>query len=311
MNANDVIESYVNEVALQLPRKQRNDVAFELHALLNEELGARAEASGQAIDAATVVDFLQGFGTPAEVAARYRPTLTIIAPEDGHRFLRITLIGLLVIWGLGLIESLREANRLGLDWLSTLGLWWGSVVLPSPWWPGVLVVGFGLASWARRRPGAARWEPRAGDRLVGGRAALILGVAAILCSLWVLFDPRWILDVFFDGGAAPAAYEALTYTESFRQRQGPVLFFLLLLNVPLLIAAIVNGRWSPAVRRMYQWLGYVVCAVMVWTILDGPIFAPPASNLTAKFLMGLILFFVLLDLGWQWLRRVRPAPARR
>ena len=38
MNANDVIECYVNEVAVQLPRAQRNDVAFELRALLQEEL---------------------------------------------------------------------------------------------------------------------------------------------------------------------------------------------------------------------------------------------------------------------------------
>ena len=35
MNANDVIEAYVTEVALRLPRKQRNDVAFELRAQLN------------------------------------------------------------------------------------------------------------------------------------------------------------------------------------------------------------------------------------------------------------------------------------
>ena len=36
MNANDVIEAYVTDVALRLPRRQRNDVAFELRALLNE-----------------------------------------------------------------------------------------------------------------------------------------------------------------------------------------------------------------------------------------------------------------------------------
>ena len=49
MNANDVIESYVTEVALQLPRKQRNDVAFELRALINEELQGKAEESGRSV----------------------------------------------------------------------------------------------------------------------------------------------------------------------------------------------------------------------------------------------------------------------
>jgi hypothetical protein len=41
MNANDVIEAHV---AVRLPRRQRNDAAFELRALLHEELRARAEA---------------------------------------------------------------------------------------------------------------------------------------------------------------------------------------------------------------------------------------------------------------------------
>ena len=53
MNANDVIESYVTEVAVKLPRKQRNDVAFELRALINEELQGRAEAAGRGIPVLT------------------------------------------------------------------------------------------------------------------------------------------------------------------------------------------------------------------------------------------------------------------
>lgn len=38
MTPNDVIDSYVADVALKLPRAQRNDVAFELRALLREEV---------------------------------------------------------------------------------------------------------------------------------------------------------------------------------------------------------------------------------------------------------------------------------
>ena len=34
MTADDVIQSYVTDVALKLPRASRNDVAFELRALL-------------------------------------------------------------------------------------------------------------------------------------------------------------------------------------------------------------------------------------------------------------------------------------
>ena len=78
MNANDVIESYVADVAAKLPRKQRNDVAFELRSLLAEELQGKAEAAGRAADATMATELVNAFGRPAEVAARYQPTLTVI-----------------------------------------------------------------------------------------------------------------------------------------------------------------------------------------------------------------------------------------
>ena len=71
MNANDLIESYVTDVAVRLPRKQRNDVAFELRALLKEELQAKAEATGRDADAAMATELLHAFGRPVDVAARF------------------------------------------------------------------------------------------------------------------------------------------------------------------------------------------------------------------------------------------------
>ena len=50
MNAQDVIESYVRDVARLLSRDKRNDVALELRELLHDELAARAEAAGRAPD---------------------------------------------------------------------------------------------------------------------------------------------------------------------------------------------------------------------------------------------------------------------
>lgn len=310
MNSNDVIESYVTEVAVQLPRKQRNDVAFELRALLNEELQAKAEAAGRGADAAMATELLRAFGRPVDVAARYRPTLTIIDPADGHKFLRASVIGLAMIWCLGLWMHLRQPIESGGDFLRALGQWWGGTVIPSMWWPGVLVVGFGVASWARRRwPQTSAWKPRAGDRIHGSRAAIAMGLVGILCGLFVLIDPRWILDVFWGGRAAPAAYEALTYTDTFLQRQAPCLLVLILLNIPIFITVLVQGRWSAILRRIEMGLGLVDCAVMAWTVLDGPVFIAPASDRTVKFFLVLIVAFVLVDIGVKLHRRVRPTPS--
>jgi hypothetical protein len=309
MNANDVIECFVTEVAVHLPRKQRNDVAFELRALIDEGLRDHAGAAGRDVDAAMATEFLNAFGRPTEVAARYRPTLTIIDPVDGHAFLRVSGIGLAVIWLLGLLNRLAQPSGSAGGVLGELGQWWGSTVIPSLWWPGAVVVGFACAAWARRRwPQSSRWTPRAGDRIHGGRASLSMAIIGLVCGVYTLVDPRWLLDFFWSGRAAPSAYAALTYANAFLVGQGPWLLALLLLNIPMLVGVILQGRWSPRMRRLQTGLGLVTCALIAWTIADGPIFVTPASDQAAKFAMVLIVAFTLLDLSVKQYRRVKPMP---
>lgn len=312
MNANEVIESYVTDVAVHLPRKLRNDVAFELRALLDEELQARAEGAGRAADEAMALEFLQSFGRPVDVAARYRPTLTIIDPADGHAFLRASAIGLAILWSIGLLAFLRQPIHSGWDLLSALGRWWGATLITSLWWPGLLAVSFGMAAWTRRRwPQTAEWKPRTGERSPASRTAMVMGLVGILCGAFVLLDPRWLLDVFLGGRAAPVAYAALTYTESFRQRQGPCLLVLILLNVPLLLAVIVKGRRSAGVQRLELVLSLALCAVLAWTVLDGPVFAGASGDRAVKSYLVLILAFTLIGIGIKLRRTVRPAPSRQ
>lgn len=320
MNAKDVIESYVADVGARLPRKQRNDVAFELRALLEEELQARAEGAehdpeaAEAAEAAAAMELVRDFGRPSEVAARYRPSLTIIDPADGHGFLRAATVGLAIIWSLGLLEHVGKAFSAGgvdsgWDLLTLLGQWWVRTVIPSLWWPGVLVVGFGASAWVRRRwPQTPVWKPRMGDGVGGGRSALVLGILGILFGLYILIEPRWVLDLVWGGLAAPAAYDALTYTDSFRRLQGPWLLGLLVLNIPLLTAVVIKSRWSPLLRRLEILLGLLTCGTMLWAVAGGPIFMAPASDRLTKVLFVLIVLYVLADRGVRWLRRIRPAP---
>lgn len=312
MNANEVVESYVTDVAVLLPRKLRNDVAFELRALLIEGLQDKAESLGRSVDAAMAIEFLRAFGHPADVAGRYRPSLTIIEPSDGSHFLRASVIGLAIIWSLGLLQHLSGPMHSGGNLLLALGAWWGSVVIPSLWWPGVLVAWFGTASWARRRwPQASDWKPRSLDRVQGGRAAIAMGIIGIFCGIALLINPRWILDFFWSGHAAPVAYQALTYTDAFRQREGILLLVLVALNIPLLAAVLVGGRWSPMLRRLEFLLGLATGAVMAWTVAAGPMMMTASSDETARFLIGLIVVFMLLHYGIRHYRAVRPVAESR
>ena len=95
MNAQDVIESYVRDVARFLRRDARNDVAMELRALLHDELAARAEAQGRVPDRAMAMEVLAAFGRPAAVATRYRSRDPLVEPEDNHSFLIYAVAGAL------------------------------------------------------------------------------------------------------------------------------------------------------------------------------------------------------------------------
>lgn len=310
MTANEVIESYVSDVAVQLPRKQRNDVAFELRALLGDELHARAEAAGRDADAGMAIELLRAFGRPADVAARYRPALTIIDPADGYRFLRATVVGLTVIWSLGLLLDLLRPIHSASDVLVAVGHWWSATVIPSLWWPGVLVVGFGTGAWVRRRwPQTSEWTPRTGDRGSWARAGLVLGLVYMVCGLALAIEPRWVLDVLFRGRAAVAAYDALTYTDAFRRHQGPCLLALILLYMTVFITVIVKGRWTVGTRRVQLGLSLAMCAVLAWTVLDGPVFMATSGDRVVKPLLVLIVAITLIDIGIKLHRSVRPAPS--
>ena len=309
MNANDVIEAYVTDVAVQLPRKQRNDVAFELRALLNEELQERAGDAGREPDAEMAIRMLREHGRPADVAARYQPTLTIIDPADGRAFARATIIGLVVIWVVGRVERLQQPIGTAGEFWGALGQWWGATVVFSLWWPGMLLLGFASSAWLRRRwPQTGEWKPRAGDRIAGSRASLVLAIIGILCGLFILVQPTWLLDVVWGGRAAPVAYQALTYTDTFLHRQAPWLFLLLLLNVPMFLVVIVQGRWTPRMRRIETIGTLLLCAVMTWAVLDGPIFRTQASDEMTKVLLVLITVVSLASVAIGEYRRVRPKP---
>lgn len=308
MDASEVIEAYIADVAAELPRRQRNDVAFELRALLSEELDARAEAAGRAADSSLATTLVNEFGQPVEVAARYRPPLQIIDPADGWRFWRICLAGLGLIWSLGLIVRLAPVSDVS-GALAALGAWWAGTVIPSLWWPGVLVTGFGISAWARRRwPHSAHWQPKAPDRLSGGRSGVALGMLGIVCGIYLLAAPTRVLDLFWGGHAAPAAYAALTYADSFVQFAGPLILLLLCLNLPLFGSALVLGRRPPWLRRLELFHSLSTCAAMLWASFAGPIFNTPAADQIARGALLLIAAIALVYEAMCALAQVRPAP---
>lgn len=198
MDINEVIDSYVRDVAACLPRAKRNDVAYELRALLDEELAGRAAAAGHAPDRKMLMALLADFGRPAEAAQRYHARAPMIAAADTHHFF---------IWALGGAVVLVMHQQ-----LSAPDIDLGALFLQ---WLGILLVFFTLADWVRRRrPDTFRWKPSRGPDWMPRSLSVLSLVAFVLFPLSMYSAPvtfaGWLLPdaVRVDGLALSAEFAA-------------------------------------------------------------------------------------------------------
>jgi hypothetical protein len=291
MTADELIDSYVAAVVMLLPRKQRRDVAQELRALLREE--ADAAAGGQASREQAARELLAGFGRPADVAARYGSPATLIDPADTRRFLTLAIAGAALIpFGAVLSEltghaGLRRALALGAE----------KAVPGVLAWVGLLVAGFAVAAWARRRGPDAGWKPRPlpTDRVSRpGRAAAIIFFAL---GTLVLTDPAWLIRTVSGGHATPAAYQAFAYDEGFLRLRGPVVLALMIAGLLILAALVWQGRWRPRIRQAEMVHSLALCVVLTWAVAAGPVFTAAPTDRAVKGAASLIVLVTLIDLA--------------
>ncbi|GAA3194166.1 hypothetical protein ACFO1B_03715 [Dactylosporangium siamense] len=287
MTADELIDGYVAEVVGLLPRAQRRDVALELRQLLSEEVAAapdRAEAARA---------LLAGFGRPAEVAARYGTPVTLIDPADTRRFLTLAAGGAGLILFAAVLHELIERAAPQRDLERA-----GQQALPFVFaWLGLLLAGFAVAAWARRRRPDTGWQPRPvpTDRINRlGRAA---GLAFYILGTLVLLDPARVIVPLAGEAAEPALREAFAYDGDFLRVRGPVLLALLVASLVVEAVLVVKGRWFPLLHHVTLGLGLVMCAVLTWVIGAGPVFTAALTDQTAKEIVGLIVLGSLIDLA--------------
>jgi hypothetical protein len=306
MTADELIDGYVADVVTLLPRRQRRDVAQELRMLLTEEVDAAASGRASREEAARAL--LAGFGRPADVAVRYGSPVTLIDPADTRMFLTLAIAGAVLIpFSAVLHEFVAPAvSRRNLG--RAVETAWPNVLA----WLGLLVVGFAVAAWARRRRPDTGWKPRAmpTDRINRlGRAA---ATAFFTLGTLVLINPQWLLRAVTGGRAAPAAYQAFAYDEGFLRLRGPIVLATMIAGVALQAALLWYGRWRPWIRRADMAHSLVVCAVLTWAIAAGPIFTATPTDQAFKGAAALIILITLIDLAVRTRRHhVRQAVAIR
>jgi hypothetical protein len=297
MDAEDVIESYVHDVARRLPPAKRDDVAFELRALLTDELQGRAAAEGRPADNDMAVDMLRAYGRPSETAVQYRRPFTIIAPSDTWNFVVAAIIGGPVV------SVLYPGTEPG-----------GYNGMANAAWLGVLVVVFGLKSLIlRSRPDAFPWRPRPVRRRdpdVASRAGNVAR-ALLLSALLVLYlDPGRVIEAL-TGGRVSA--QTLAYSDSFASPwRMPWLVGLLAILIGLHLLVAAQGRWRLATRWTQIAVTFCASVQIGWHMSYGTIFRDP--QIDARLIpaiaaaSGVFALVATIEL-YRAYSRVRPAPA--
>jgi hypothetical protein len=291
ITAEHLIDSYVADVVTLLPRKQRRDVAQELRTLLADEIDAAAGGPASREEAAR--ELLASFGRPAEVASRYGAPVTLIDPADTRMFLTLALAGAVLIPFGAVLHALIEPAQPRHDLQRVIDAAWPTVFA----WLGLLVVGFGIAAWARRQRPAARWKPRpmrTGRINRPGRAAAI---AFFLLGTFALTNPHWLLRKVSGGRAAPAAYHAFAYDDDFLRLRGPVVLAVMITGLLIQAILLYHGQWRPWTHQTDMGYSLVVCTVLTWAIAAGPVFQAAPTDRSVKGAAAVIIIVTLADLA--------------
>lgn len=306
MNARELIESYIDDVALRLPRTLRNDVGIELRTLLSEQLEAAATAAGREPDAEMATTVLRAFGRPEDVAYRYRPRgFSVIEPAHGPLFVKLAVGCVALQWALTL-PLLLTGRMTSTEWW--LICFWGAL-----WWPGLLVAWFGAATWVRRRwpvdsetfaRPAVHWlfwlpdledDWRPVDRRIqpGGVAPAIVGLLATLLFVSPVFVDRLLpMDVSW------ARYDA-----DFQRSLLAPLVVLIGARLSLYLLSVWSERWRSPTEwvRIVLWTGFV--GMLFWALFGWDIFASDVTDAVFKVWLFVFLLVNCVLIG-AWIRRL-------
>lgn len=108
------------------------------------------------------------------------------------------------------------------------------------------------------------------------------------------------------------AHRIIAYEQNRTERsglwRGLFLRVLLALNIPMFINVNLMGRCSAIMRCIEMGLSPAFCAVLLWTVVAGPVFIAASSDPTVNFTLVLMVAFTLTNVANRQYLNVRPTP---
>jgi hypothetical protein len=246
---------------------------------------------GKAPDDALVLELLRGFGTPAEVAARYRAPGFAAIPADGTRsFAVLSLAGMALQWALTLPRVFD-----GLP----LGAWWLTWGLGAFWWPGFLAMMSLAGAWCRHRGWfQPAWRPKVVDPERIERTPTLFGLAAFATGVGFMVALPWLAPAM--PGVLPQVF---AFDPAFLHGRAWPVLPLWAAAFAVEAAALARGRWSPAARRLSVAIGLGFVALLAWWFAAGPIFLAGPTDEGAKAALALVILIIVAELAFRLRRR--------
>jgi hypothetical protein len=233
---------------------------------------------------------LRDFGTPAEVAARYRPPGVVIIPAEQTRsFALLSIAGIALQWASTLPRVFQGAPLVG---------WWFSWGLGALWWPGFLAMLAVIAAGIRQTGWfTPAWRPRLVDPERVRRGPLAVGLAWFLIGAAAVTALPWITSLMPD----PLS-RIFRFDPGFLHARAPWVLPLWLASFATLAFTFHRGRWSPLTRWAHIAVSLAFVALLLWW-RAGPIFLAEATDQGAKGGLELVVLFIVIDLAWKLYRQ--------
>jgi uncharacterized membrane protein len=298
----DLIETYLHDVARNLMPKHRTDVVFELRALLHEGLQDKAREAGRLPDEQMTIDYLREFGRPADVAARYHQPITLIEPADTPMFLFLSIIGVSLATVLPYVDRVQGEDVVIRDWPEAL------------WIVGLLVIVFAVNGYARRRwPQKNMWRPRAIRPDFNTPAWTLVATFFGVVSLAIYTFPGAFAQLTRMSALSPGLTpEAFAYTDSFRSwLRMPWVYLLGGVVILVNLWSVIRGRWTKPARWIEILFSISLGVQLGWHASYGDIVEGEAADALVRLVFMVADIVILIQAAiraWrEWGRIDAPA----
>lgn len=311
MDANEMIDRYVNEVGEHLPRKSRADIEMELRSLLLDTLDEQSNGEPTPKIAAAL---LREFGHPEQIAAQYRPEDSLIGPKLFPTYkvvITITLIviGVLHLLGFGFVMWQGSGADFIDKVLSFIFSFGRSAIVNA----GIVTLIFAViervAGDSLELPQQQKWDPfelppvKDPDRISRGEFAVsIFFMVAFLA--WLNFFPDWFGGVNITGEDSGIF---VLFTAEFLALI-PWFTASVLLDTVLKTAVFIQGRWN----RVTRWIEVgtsifgLYVAYRVFSLEE--ISTVPFFTTGAKAILAIVLIIGALEIMGQLYRLLLGRP---